>query len=115
MNVPYINEGACAYPKDGKLYIFYSGSHSNWNHCCIGMLILTGDDPMNRAHWTKYPKPVLSQADGLNGLGHCLVFSDGKTDFIAYHVFDDGKTEGWQNVHAEIFPFILKDGKIRLQ
>ena len=115
VNVPYINEGACAYKKDGKLRIFYSGSHSNWNHYCLGMLTLVGDDPMKRGNWVKYPEPVLSQADGLNGPGHCSVFSDGKTDYIAYHVFDDGKTEGWQNVHAEIFPFELNNGKIILK
>ena len=113
-NVPYINEGACVYKQDGKLRILYSGSHSNWNTYCLGCLEFTGTNVMERAHWAKYPMPVLSQAEGWNGPGHCSVFSDGKTDYIAFHVFDEGKTEGWCNVHAEIHAFELKDGKIVL-
>ena len=112
INVPYINEGACAYIKNDKLHIFYSGSHSNWNNYCIGMLTLVGEDPMKRESWVKHPTPVLSQADGFNGPGHCSVFSDGKKDYIAFHMFDEGKTEGWQNVHAVVYPFELKEGKI---
>ena len=76
------------------------------------MLTLVGKDPMKRESWVKHPTPVLSQADGFNGPGHCSVFSDGKKDYIAFHMFDEGKTEGWQNVHAVVYPFELKEGKI---
>lgn len=113
-NVPYINEGACVYEKNGKLYILYSASHSNWNTYCLGCLEFVGTDVTERRHWKKYPVPVLSQNEGRNGPGHCSVFSDGKTDYIAFHIFDDGKTEGWHNVHAEILAFKLENGKLAL-
>lgn len=113
--IPYINEGPAAYIKGDTLRIFYSGSSSNWNNYCIAMLTLTGDDPMKRESWTKCSHPILSKADGINGPGHCSVFSDGETDYIAYHLFNEGHTVGWENVHAEIHPFELNDEKLILK
>lgn len=111
---PYINEGPCAYIKDGVLKLLYSASHSWWNTYCIGVLTLVGDDPLKRESWQKQLTPALSTEYGLSGPGHCSVFTHNGVDYIAYHAFDEGKTMGWTNAHAEVFPFKLKDGKIIL-
>ena len=113
-NQPYINEGPAAYEKDGKLMLLYSASGSWANHYCIGLLELIGENPMDPTHWKKYPTPSLSQEEGWNGPGHCSVTSDGERDLIAFHVFNDGETHGWQRVHAVILPFEIREGKIFL-
>ena len=110
--LPTINEGPCYYERDGEAMLIYSASGSWANNYCLGILRLVGDDPLNPAAWEKQPFPAMSQADGYNGPGHCSVFCDGKDDYIAYHVYDDGKSEGWQNVHAEVVKFEINDGKI---
>lgn len=111
---PFINEGPFAYERDGVLYVLYSGSGSWANHYCLGTLRLVGDDPMKRESWEKYPYASLSQDDGYNGPGHCSVFSDGETDYIAFHTYDEGYTRGWRNVHAVIESFTLEDGRIKI-
>ncbi len=109
---PYINEGPAVYQKDGELMVLYSGSGSWANNYCIGILRFKGGDLLDKNNWEKQPFPALSQADGWNGPGHCSVCSDGKKDYIAFHVYDDDKTYGWDNVHAVFSPFELKEGKI---
>lgn len=111
---PFINEGPCAYVKDGKLRLIYSASGSWANHYCMGILEFTGGDLLNANNWKKQPFPALSLDDDYNGPGHCSVFSNGKNDYIAFHVYDDGKTSGWQNVHAVVAPFTIEKGKIIL-
>ena len=111
---PLINEGPFAYEKDGKLRILYSASGSWANHYCLGILELDGDGLLNAENWEKQPFPALSLEDGWNGPGHCSVFSDGERDYIAFHTYNEGKTEGWQNVHAIVSPFGIENGKIVL-
>ncbi|MBQ8406798.1 MAG: glycoside hydrolase family 43 protein [Clostridia bacterium] len=112
---PFINEGPAIYQKGDDVKIFYSGSSSWYTGYCVAFLTLVGEDPLDPKSWEKASKPALDKAeDGLNGPGHCSVTSDGKTDYIAFHVFDDGETEGWSNVHAEIHPFKVDGEKIIL-
>ena len=111
---PLINEGACAYKKDGKLRIIYSASGSWANHYCLGILEFLGGDILKAANWKKQAFPALSLDDGWNGPGHCSVFSNDKKDYIAFHVYDDEKTSGWTNVHAVVAPFTIENGKIIL-
>jgi GH43 family beta-xylosidase len=112
IRLPFINEGPCAYEKDGVLRILYSASGSWKNHYCIGILTFTGGDPLDAARWEKQPYPALSQEDGYNGPGHCSVFSDGSADYIAFHTYDEGYTAGWDHVHALVCPFRIENGKI---
>ncbi|MBQ9773597.1 MAG: glycoside hydrolase family 43 protein [Clostridia bacterium] len=115
VSLPFINEGPCVYEKEGVLRILYSASGSWANNYCIGILTLTGDDPMRADAWVKQPYPALSQADGFNGPGHCSVISDGMRDYIAFHVYDDGARKGWDHVHAVLSPFTIVNGKIVLE
>ena len=80
----------------------------------MGILEFCGGDPLDADQWKKQPYPALCAEDGWNGPGHCSVVADEKKDYIAFHVYDEGKTEGWSFVHAVIFPFEIIDGKIQI-
>lgn len=69
---PYVNEGPTALSHDGKTFLVYSASGSWTDNYCLGMLTLTGDDPMNPDHWAKESQPVFQMKQGVcYGPGHC--------------------------------------------
>ena len=69
---PYINEGPTALVHQDKAYIVYSASGSWTDDYCLGMLTLTGDDPLNPIHWEKSKTPVFQKNEGVAfGPGHC--------------------------------------------
>ncbi|GAA2677376.1 MULTISPECIES: family 43 glycosylhydrolase [Actinosynnema] len=87
-----VNEGAEPLYRNGKTMIVYSASACWGPDYKLGLLTLTGSDPLNRAHWTKSPNPVF-QRDDANGVfapGHNGFFKspDGTEDWIVYHAND---------------------------
>lgn len=90
-DVPHVNvnEGPVALQKDGRLFIIYSASGCWTDNYCLGMLTLSGIDPMNASSWKKNPLPVFSQdaEAGVFAPGHNSFFRspDGKEDWILYH------------------------------
>lgn len=69
---PSINEGPTALVHDGKVFIVYSASGSWTDSYCLGLLTLTGDDPMDAASWSKSAKSVFRMKKGVAyGPGHC--------------------------------------------
>ena len=68
---PYVNEGPAVLQHNGKTFVAYSASGSWTDDYCLGLLTLTGDDPMNPDHWTKATSPVFQKEPGLAyGPGH---------------------------------------------
>ncbi len=68
---PYVNEGPAILQHDGKTCIVYSASGSWTDDYCLGMLTLTGNDPLNPAHWEKSEKAVFHKRAGVAyGPGH---------------------------------------------
>ncbi|SER33530.1 Beta-xylosidase, GH43 family [Lentzea xinjiangensis] len=87
-----VNEGAEPLYRNGKTMIVYSASACWGPDYKLGLLTLTGSDPLNRSHWTKSPNPVFQRNDG-NGVfapGHNGFFKspDGTEDWIVYHAND---------------------------
>ncbi|HWO60586.1 MAG TPA: family 43 glycosylhydrolase [Umezawaea sp.] len=87
-----VNEGAEPLYRNGKTMIVYSASACWGPDYKLGLLTLTGTDPLNRAHWTKSANPVFQRNDG-NGVfapGHNGFFKspDGTEDWIVYHAND---------------------------
>ncbi|WP_434446989.1 family 43 glycosylhydrolase [Lentzea sp. E54] len=87
-----VNEGAEPLYRNGKAMIVYSASACWGPDYKLGLLTLTGSDPLNRSHWTKSPNPVFQRNDG-NGVfapGHNGFFKspDGTEDWIVYHAND---------------------------
>ncbi|GAA3465243.1 GH43 family beta-xylosidase [Saccharothrix longispora] len=87
-----VNEGAEPLYHNGRTMVVYSASACWGPDYKLGLLTLTGSDPLNRAHWTKSPNPVFQRNDG-NGVyapGHNGFFKspDGTEDWIVYHAND---------------------------
>jgi len=83
-----VNEGPEPLYHDGKTFIVYSASYCVTPDYKLGLLTLTGTDPLNPAHWTKSgPVFVRDDAHHVYGPGHNGFFKspDGKEDWIVYH------------------------------
>ncbi|WP_348652600.1 glycoside hydrolase family 43 protein [Streptomyces sp. WMMC500] len=87
-----VNEGAEALHHNGRTMIVYSASACWGPDYKLGLLTLTGSDPLNGAHWTKSPAPVFQRndANGVYAPGHNGFFTspDGSEDWIVYHAND---------------------------
>lgn len=86
-HLPFVNEGPQVL-QDGEItYVVYSASGSWTDHYCLGMLTLTGDDPLKPESWNKSAVPVFSSANGVIAPGHASFTKspDGTEDWIIYH------------------------------
>ena len=87
-----VNEGAEPLYRNGRTMIVYSASACWGPDYKLGLLTLTGTDPLNRSHWTKHPNPVFQRDDAgsVFAPGHNGFFTspDGTEDWIVYHAND---------------------------
>ncbi|MCX5259275.1 family 43 glycosylhydrolase [Streptomyces canus] len=84
-----MNEGPVALQHDGKTFITYSASLCSTPDYKLGMLTLTGGDPLVASNWVKSSEPVFQRndANSVYGPGHNGFFKspDGTEDWIVYH------------------------------
>lgn len=74
-----VNEGPTALYHEGHTFIVFSGSDTASPAYCLGLLTLTGADPMQRQSWTKARGPVFSAAPGVDVYGPGRgTFAEGK-------------------------------------
>lgn len=81
--------------RNGRDFVVYSAGHTAAVYY-LGLLELTGKDPMDPKSWTKHPTPVFGPAapqDGALGVyapGHnsFTVSPDGSEDWLVYHAKD---------------------------
>lgn len=72
VGTPYVNEGPTALYNGDSAFIVYSASGSWTDSYCLGLLSLTGDDPLDAASWEKSATSVFRQLRGVcYGPGHC--------------------------------------------
>ncbi|XP_054157056.1 extracellular exo-alpha-(1-_5)-L-arabinofuranosidase-like [Oppia nitens] len=87
-----VNEGPEALQHNNKTFIVYSASFCGTADYKLGLLELTGTDPMNPKHWHKHPQPYFVRNDSVHvyGPGHNGFFRspDGHEDWIVYHAND---------------------------
>ncbi|GAB3260652.1 family 43 glycosylhydrolase [Kineosporia babensis] len=87
-----VNEGPEPLYRNGKVMVVYSASACWGPDYKLGLLTLTGTDPLNPAHWTKKSTPVFqrSDANSVFAPGHNGFFKspDGSEDWIVYHAND---------------------------
>ncbi len=68
---PDVNEGPAVLQHGGRTFLVYSASGSWTDHYCLGMLSLTGSDPLDPACWIKSTEPVFQSRPGVcYGPGH---------------------------------------------
>ena len=107
---PYINEGPAVLQHDGKTFLVYSASGSWTDYYCLGMLTLTGDDPMDVHAWEKSTKPVFRNRPHVcYGPGHnsfCTA-PDGSV-WMIYHANLVAGT-GWSGRSVWIAPVIFEE------
>jgi GH43 family beta-xylosidase len=97
-SVAALNEGPEPFIHDGELSIVYSGNASWTTAYTLGILHLTGDDPLDRASWTKIG-PAFSQNEDVYGPGHNSIpvtSPDGSESWLIYHAKMKA-TDGWQD------------------
>lgn len=104
-----VTEGAEVLQHQGRTFVTYSASFCDTPDYKLGLLELTGDDPMNPAHWQKSPKPVFSRTEQVFGPGHNGFFKspDGKEHWLVYHG-NDKATDGCsasRSLRAQKFSF----------
>ena len=109
---PLINEGPTALYHEGKTFIVYSASGSWLDDYCLGMLTLTGDNPMDPACWQKSDSPVFEKRFGTCfGPGHASFTTavDGSLWMIYHGNLQSGT--GWEGRSIWISPVTFdKDG-----
>jgi GH43 family beta-xylosidase len=91
-----VEGGTPVHSADGTLYLLYAGSGYWTPHYAIGVMKLTGTDPMNPSHWQKALHPIFKASDEVVGTGNaCYVPSPtGKTHWAIYHAYVGKKTRG---------------------
>lgn len=107
---PDVNEGPTALIHGDDVFIVYSASGSWSDHYCLGMLTLSGDDPLNPAHWEKSESPVFQKKDGLAyGPGHCSFATahDGSI-WMIYHA-NQTSGSGWNGRSVWISPVLFDE------
>ncbi|WP_228845429.1 family 43 glycosylhydrolase [Phototrophicus methaneseepsis] len=87
-----VNEAPVALQHDDDTFIVYSASFCGTPDYKLGLLELSGDDPLDAAAWEKHPEPVFqqSEANGVYGPGHNGFFMspDGSEYWLVYHAND---------------------------
>lgn len=82
-----LQEGPVAIERGGVTHIVYSASGSWTDDYCLGLLTLTGRDPLIPASWEKSSLPILKKSDEVFGPGHCSFTTspDGGQVWAVYH------------------------------
>ncbi|WP_340384994.1 family 43 glycosylhydrolase [Streptomyces sp. SS7] len=84
-----VNEGPEPLYHAGRTFLTFSASYCTTADYKLGLLELTGSDPLNPSSWTKTQSPVFQRSDtnGVYGPGHNGFFSspDGTENWIVYH------------------------------
>ena len=87
-------EGPASLQRNGRLFIVYSASGSWTQHYCLGLLMHSGGNVLDRSSWTKIG-PAFWKTNKVFGPGHCsFVRTPEGKDLIFYHA-KSHKENGW--------------------
>lgn len=107
---PYVNEGPTILQHDGQTFLVYSASGSWTDDYCLGMLTLSGDDPLNPDHWVKQKRPVFKMKRGVcYGPGHASFTTavDGSVWMIFHGNLVSGS--GWNGRSVWLAPVMFDE------
>jgi GH43 family beta-xylosidase len=102
-----VNEGAEPLYHDGRTFVTYSASQCASPGYKLGLLELTGNNPLNAGDWWKSATPVFQAANGNYGTGHNGFFTspDGKENWLVYHGVSNANGSCWIDRTTRIQPF----------
>ncbi len=87
-----VNEAPYVVQRNGRTFLTYSASYCNTPDYKVGVLALTGGDPLSASSWTKRGTPLFQRSDsaGVYGPGGQSFFTspDGTETWMAYHAND---------------------------
>ncbi|MGB7344602.1 MAG: sulfatase-like hydrolase/transferase [Pirellulaceae bacterium] len=107
-----LNEGAQVLKSGKRTFVTYSCGGSWLPTYKLGMLELTGDDPLDPKSWVKKREPVFDGTPETFGVGHsCFVTApDGSEHWHVFHAKRD-RDPGWRRgVHVQPMTFNKKTG-----
>lgn len=106
-----VNEGPEPLHHDGRTFVTYSASQCADPGYKLGLLELTGDDPLNPSDWTKSATPVFQAANGAYGSAHngFFVSPDGTENWLVYHATTNPNGSCWTDRTTRIQPFTWTD------
>lgn len=85
----WVNEGPAVIKRNGRIFISYSASATDYNYCMGLLTAQETSDLLNPDSWSKTPNPVFqsSSETGQYGPGHnsFTVSTDGSEDILVYH------------------------------
>jgi GH43 family beta-xylosidase len=92
-----LNEGPQILKNGGRTFVTYSCGASWKATYKLGLLELTGADPLDPASWKKHPQPVFSSAGSTIGTGHSTFVPspDGSQTWHVFHAKVDAR-DGWR-------------------
>lgn len=102
-----LNEAPQVLRHRGRTFLTYSCGASWLPTYKIGLLELTGSDPLDPAAWRKHPAPVFASTAATFGVGHASFTTspDGAEHWLVYHAKCDA-APGWRRaVFAQPFSF----------
>ncbi|MGY5796541.1 family 43 glycosylhydrolase [Rheinheimera faecalis] len=104
-----VNEGPEVLKHQGRTFVIYSASFCDTPDYKLGLLELTGDNPMDAKSWTKADQPVFERGNGVFGPGHNGFFTspDGSENWLLYHG-NNKETDGCsatRSVRAQPFTY----------
>ncbi len=104
-----LNEAPQVFQSQDRTFVTFSCGASWLPTYKLGILELTGDDPLNPRAWKKRATPIFTGNDSTLGVGHsCFVTSlDGSERWHIYHAKRD-REPGWRRT---IFVQPMKTGK----
>lgn len=97
-----LNEAPQILSRLGRTFLLYSASSALEASYCMGLMELTGANPLNPAQWHKYPDPVLSPTRETPGVGHGICV-EAATDewWLIYHRKISAKVGFERAVHLQ--------------
>ncbi len=103
-------EGPQILENDGRTFLIYSTAASWLPTYKLGLLELTGKDPLDPESWKKHPEPVFRGNDTTFGTGHggFVKSPDGKEWWHVYHAKRDRGGNWKRSIFAQ--PFTFKSG-----
>lgn len=92
-----LNEGPQVLKRGKRTFVTYSCGASWKDTYKLGLLELTGADPLDPASWKKHPEPVFQSAGSTIGTGHSTFVPspDGSETWHVFHAKIDAR-DGWR-------------------
>lgn len=106
-----VNEGPEPLYHEGRTFVTYSASQCGSPGYKLGLLELTGSNPMNAADWWKSATPVFKAANGNYGTGHngFFISPDGTENWLVYHGVPNAKGSCFIDRTTRIQPFTWQE------